>query len=314
MTCFSCHVQKVNEGRASDGFRRYRLWAYCWSIANSKRIASTREEAFACVPSDLQAKGVPMIPQLPPAFFQLHCDLPREGPGSDRATRQALSLLPPVPNPARIFDLGCGPGRQTLVLAQDLNQPVIAVDFHKPFLAQLEQAAQAQGLAERITLRTGDIAELGEPESSIDLIWAEGCAFAIGFTEALAYWRRLLKPGGCMMVSELAWIAAEAERPEEATDFFGEIYPVMTDLEGLKAQVGAAGLSLLNFFRLPAAEWFPEYVDPLDERIRLLRPKAANDPDLRAALAEQEKENDIFRRFIHIFAYVYLILQRPEDK
>jgi hypothetical protein len=51
---------------------------------------------------------------LPPEFFFRHRDLPREGPGTDECTQEALRLLPPLPPQPRVLDLGCGPGAQTL--------------------------------------------------------------------------------------------------------------------------------------------------------------------------------------------------------
>ncbi|NRA02079.1 MAG: hypothetical protein HRU00_05690 [Myxococcales bacterium] len=52
-------------------------------------------------------------------FWKLHQGLPKQGPGSDASTRRALALVPELPSAPRILDLGCGPGRQTLVLARE---------------------------------------------------------------------------------------------------------------------------------------------------------------------------------------------------
>lgn len=52
-------------------------------------------------------------PSFPPEFFLVHRGLPREGPGNDAATLQALRRLPPLPASPRVLDLGCGPGAQT---------------------------------------------------------------------------------------------------------------------------------------------------------------------------------------------------------
>jgi len=71
------------------------------------------------------------------AFFRLFDELPRHGPGSDDSTREALRRLPPLPAAPRVLDLGCGAGRQTLVLARELGAPITAVDLHAPFLAKL---------------------------------------------------------------------------------------------------------------------------------------------------------------------------------
>ena len=52
------------------------------------------------------------------AIALLHQGLPREGPGDDGCTREALRRLPELRPEAVVLDLGCGPGGQTLVLAK----------------------------------------------------------------------------------------------------------------------------------------------------------------------------------------------------
>ena len=39
-------------------------------------------------------------------FFEIHQDLPREGPGDDRSTAQALSMLQELPDVPRVLDIG----------------------------------------------------------------------------------------------------------------------------------------------------------------------------------------------------------------
>jgi ribosomal protein L11 methylase PrmA len=66
------------------------------------------------------------------AFFTLYRGLPRQGPGSDACTREALKRLPTLPASPRVVDVGCGSGRQTLVLAEALRTRILAVDLHRP--------------------------------------------------------------------------------------------------------------------------------------------------------------------------------------
>jgi hypothetical protein len=54
--------------------------------------------------------------------FNLICEyfsnLKRQGPGSPEVTLKALSFIESLPPDARIVDIGCGTGGQTMVLAQ----------------------------------------------------------------------------------------------------------------------------------------------------------------------------------------------------
>ena len=79
------------------------------------------------------------------AMAMLHQGFAREGPGDDDCTREALRRLPALPPHPVVLDLGCGPGRQTLVLAKTLDMHVIAVDLHASYLDQLNRSAAAKG-------------------------------------------------------------------------------------------------------------------------------------------------------------------------
>ena len=52
-------------------------------------------------------------------FLEIYGTLPRAGPGSAADTRRALALVP-TRSIRTVLDLGCGPGAQTLVLAEAL--------------------------------------------------------------------------------------------------------------------------------------------------------------------------------------------------
>ena len=83
-------------------------------------------------------------------FFEIHNGLPQEAPGSQSSTMRALSLVPSLPARPRILDVGCGPGRQTLILARETGGEITAVDNHQPYLDELLTRAKKQGFDERI--------------------------------------------------------------------------------------------------------------------------------------------------------------------
>ena len=65
------------------------------------------------------------------AISLLYGGMEKLGPGSDEDTRHMLGELPPGPY-ALVVDAGCGSGRQTLVLAGELQTPIHAVDLFRP--------------------------------------------------------------------------------------------------------------------------------------------------------------------------------------
>ena len=239
------------------------------------------------------------------AFFRLFEGLPRQGPGSDACTREALRRLAPLPAQPRVLDLGCGAGRQTLVLAEVLQTKVVAVDLHQPFLDQLEAAAHGRDLAHLVETRCAELGALGLPPASVNLLWSEGAIYLLGFEAGLRLWRRLLPPGGLMAVTECTWLG-EA-RSAEVTAFWREAYPAMGSVADNLARAERAGFEVCDWFALPPSAWWDDYYTPLLQRIEDLAPHA--DPALAAVIAETEHEIDFYRRHHEVYGYVFYLMR-----
>ncbi|MEU9299937.1 bifunctional class I SAM-dependent methyltransferase/N-acetyltransferase [Streptomyces sp. NPDC048269] len=240
------------------------------------------------------------------AFFTLHRGLPRQAPGSDASTRHLLSLCEPLPERPRVLDLGCGPGPSALLLAAEAGRPgsggaeVTAVDLYEPFLEELRRAATARGLADRVRTVRADMGALpleDFQDGSYDLIWAEGSAYVIGFATALARWRRLLAPGGTIVLTECEWTVEEPSAGARA--FWDEQCPLRTTA-GNVAAAQAAGYRVLGVHRLPDSDW-AGYYGPLAERVRTH--PGGEDPATTAALAAAREELGVRARHGHEYGY-----------
>ena len=245
---------------------------------------------------------------LPREFFVLHRELPREGPGCDAATLRALRRLPPLPRSPRVFDLGCGPGAQTLVLARTLGTRVVAVDLHQPFLDELVKSARRAGLSDLIETRCADFGALAEPASSIDLIWCESAMFIMGFAESIRCWRPLLKPGGFMVVSNAVWLAGAP--PAEAIAHWAEDTSIASVAESVR-RAEAEGMQVIDTFPLEPEGWW-EYYRPLHRRVEALRGRAATDAALARLLDATEGEIAVFERFGDTFGYQFFLMQKAK--
>ncbi len=205
-----------------------------------------------------------------------------------------------------VLDLGCGPGRQTLVLAKTLNTPVLAVDIHRPYLEQLSHSAVMEGLSQLVETYCADFGALDLPAASVDLIWSEGAAYILGFEESLHCWGKLLKPGGLMAVSECTWLTDSP--PEEPFEFWRAGYPTMARIDQNCRCAECVGLRVLDTFVLPESAWWAEYYTPLAGRIAELRPAA--DASLTALLDETEREIALFQQYAQYYGYVFYLLRR----
>ena len=239
-------------------------------------------------------------------LFELFEDTLRQGPGSAETTRYALRLLPESLRVQRILDLGCGTGGSTIVLLEETGAHVTAVDIHPPFLATLRARAEEHGLADRITTVAADMANVASLGVGFDLIWAEGSAYSIGFENALRSWRPLLRPGGCLVVTELVWFAAEPA--ERAGEFFAGEYPDMRDEATRIDQARSARYDLLGSFRLPADDWHAYYAG-LEEPLR----NAISRRGELEIYATIRRESEIYEACGHDYGYMCLVLQVVEE-
>ncbi|MEU9852740.1 bifunctional class I SAM-dependent methyltransferase/N-acetyltransferase [Streptomyces sp. NPDC047974] len=239
------------------------------------------------------------------AFFALHHGLPRQGPGSDATTRRLLALAGRLPERPRVLDLGCGPGRSALLLAAEAGAEVTAVDTHEPFLDELRAAAAARGLTDSVRAVRGDMGALPFPDGSFDLVWAESSVFVLGFDRALAEWRRLLAPGGTLVLTECVWTTG-APAPE-ARAFWDAHYPLRTVGELAAVAVGA-GYHVLGAFTQPEGDW-DEYYVPLAAHADAADTSV---PGMAEAVAGARAEIALRRDHGGDYGYAGLVL-RPAD-
>lgn len=235
-------------------------------------------------------------------FWEIHRDLPREAPGSDASTLRALSMLPALPAFARILDIGCGPGGQSVALSRATQADVTAVDNHQPFLDDLARRAAQAGLAERVHPYHASMFDLPF-DQPFDLLWSEGAVYIIGFERGLREWRGLLKPGGFIAVTELSWL--KPNPPEAAQKFWREGYPDMATVEQNLARLSAAGYRSLGHFTLPESDWWDNYYHPMAARIEILRKKYPDNPQAQAILDAEYAEIELYRQFSAWYGYVF---------
>ncbi|TKJ20516.1 class I SAM-dependent methyltransferase [Blastococcus sp. CCUG 61487] len=237
-------------------------------------------------------------------FWDVHRDLPREGVGSDATTRRLLELAGPLPDDARALDLGCGPGRSALVLAA-AGMRVTGVDLHLPFLVRLREAASARGLAGSVSVERASMAALPHPDGCVDAVWSEGAAYAMGVDAALVAWRRLLRPGGVLVFTDVGWATAT---PSAAAWQFWAAYPAMRTASATVEACRAAGYDVVATLEQPESDWWDEYYDPLGERLDALE---RAHPDAADRLAPYRAEITLRREHGADYAYTAFVLRRP---
>src|SRR5687767_8260757 len=120
----------------------------------------------------------------------------------ERFGRRTVERLQ-LPVGARVLDVCCGSGASAIPAAQAVGSGgfVLGVDLAENLLALARRKAQDRGLT-NIEFRTGDMLDLGLPESEFDAVI---CVFGIFFVPdmqaAVSKLWRLVRPGGKLAIT-----------------------------------------------------------------------------------------------------------------
>ena len=241
-------------------------------------------------------------------FFEIfNRELPRQGPGDTASTLKALSTVPGVGPTTRVLDIGCGTGAQTLLLAGHSGARVAAVDTHEEFITTLTEQARTLGIADRIDARVADMRNLDYAPGSFDLIWCEGAIYIMGFEAALRDWRRLLSPGGHLVVSEVCW--TQPNQPPECAAFWAREYPAIRHVPAMLEAIERCEYETVDHFTLRSSSWWTDFYRPLQQSVTAFRERHRNERDAHELADQIQHEIDIWRAYSEFYSYEFFVMR-----
>jgi SAM-dependent methyltransferase len=245
---------------------------------------------------------------MPPDILrELHGELSRGSPARLAFTGQAFQMLPDLEDPS-ILDVGCGQGGPTLELARLSGGHVTGLDIDLSVLQELARRADEEGLSDRIRVVQGSMFDMEFMDESFDVIWSEGSMHVLGFERALDEWRRFIRPGGFLVVHEMAWLRPDP--PAAVVNCPQLAYPGIRTVPEYIEQVPDHGYDLVGHFPLPEDFWLLDYFDPMMARLRELRIKYSEDRAAQRALDKEERAADLYREYTKWYGSVFLVMQK----
>ncbi|MFC6767944.1 class I SAM-dependent methyltransferase [Natrinema soli] len=177
----------------------------------------------------------------------------QHGIHSDAQRKAWLSVLRPwTGEPTkRVLDVGCGTGVISLLLAE-LGHDVTGVDFAPEMLEQARTKAEQPALS--ATFQHGDAENLAQPDDAYDLVTARHLIWTLPAPErAIDEWRRVVRPGGRIVLIEGHWDF------DETFEGYEEIHDDLPLYDGrppaeLAAFLGKQGLENVEYEHLVDSE------------------------------------------------------------
>ena len=247
-------------------------------------------------------------PKLLEIFFDVQRGLPRQGIGDSECTRKAFALCSELPEQPAILDIGCGPGMQTIVLAESSSGKITAIDNCNEYLDELRSRAIKASLSHRIKIRNADMTALDFPEESFDLIWCEGAIYNMGVLKALKSWRPLLRNQGYLVFSDMIWLDEQATG--EVAEYFSKEYPAMTSIQNIINTIQKNDYKVIGDFALPESAWWDDYYSPLEAKLPSLKQKYKDNEAALGVITMSEAEIDVRRRFASSYGYHFFVAKK----
>lgn len=235
----------------------------------------------------------------------------RQGPGSPEVTLKALSFIDNLTDKSLIADIGCGTGGQTMVLAQHAPGNITGFDLFPRFIDLFNANAAKLNLQDRVKGIVRSMDDLSFGNEELDLIWCEGAIYNIGFERGLNEWRKFLKTGGYIAVSESSWFTEK--RPVEIENYCKPHFPEMDTISGKVALIEKAGYMPVATFILPENCWIENYFTPLIKAQEIFLDKYAGNKTAEEFVALQRHDAEIYHKYKEFYGYVFYIAKKVEQ-
>jgi SAM-dependent methyltransferase len=139
----------------------------------------------------------------------------------------------------------------------------------------------------------------------LDLIWSEGAIYNIGFEKGLNEWRKFLKKGGCIAVSEASWFTEK--RPEEIDKFWKDAYPEMDAIANKVAIMQKTGYVPVAVFILPENCWIENFYNPQIAAQENFLKKYAGNKTAEDLVRNQRHEAELYEKYKEFYGYAFYI-------
>lgn len=142
--------------------------------------------------------------------------------GGTRATDELIKSCH-IKKDSYILEIGCGVGLTPVYLAKKYGCRIMAVDLSKEMIEKAKERVEKEGVADKIEFKVADAQKLPFKNNVFDAVILESVmAFIPDKKKAVKEFMRVVKTGGCIGFTEVAWIKEPpADMEKKMNDFAG---------------------------------------------------------------------------------------------
>ena len=144
-------------------------------------------------------------------------------PGFPASFYQRLDAISPI-SASRSLDLATGPGTIALELAAR-GSTVVGIDISAELIATAGRVAAERNLESNTHLLVANAEHTGLEANAFDLVTAGQCWHWFDSDAAMAEARRVLRPGGVLVIAYYSYLAAHAPVARDTEDLILEFNP-----------------------------------------------------------------------------------------
>lgn len=242
--------------------------------------------------------------EIPLYFYAAYKYLDRLSPGSEETTLRVIDNVDlDRDDELNILDIACGVGTSTVLLANHFEKSTVeGFDMFEHYKNNLEEKIDENGLSDRVYAYQMDMRDPDFANEEFDLVFCEAAIEIIGFKKGLAEWKRLLKPNGYMIVSDVTWLRNPSS---ESRQFWKNIYSEVDTIENKISQIRNLGYEFIDYVVVPKNDW-KDYHNGLEKNLNSL----SGDKSAKEFVNQIRKEIETYRRNTDDYSYVFYVMRK----
>ena len=172
----------------------------------------------------------------------------------------------------------------------------------------LNKRIHENNLCSRIKTVRASMDSMPFQDEEFDLIWSEGAIFITGFENGINGWKKFLKKGGYLAVTDAAWLTPS--RPAEINDFWNGCYPEITTIPDNLKKIENAGYVPVANFVLPEECWIENYYLPLQKQDEAFLKKHSFSEAAKAVVDDTANEYRLYAAYKDYYSYVFYVMKK----